>query len=71
MEHELLLPRWDALLLMQTLTLQAVRFECWPASESSEEPLVFVRVARSDAWRTRGFEDHRSHPRPFVDPRKP
>lgn len=70
MGHELLLARADALLLMQALTLQTVRFQCWPSLEPSEEPLVFVRVARSDAWRTRSFQDRRSGPRPTADRRK-
>ena len=70
MEHELLLSYADALVLMTTLTLQAVRFECGPSVKAAEEPLVLVRVARSDAWRTRGFQDRRSAPRPPADRRK-
>jgi hypothetical protein len=70
MEHELLIPQEDALVLMRTLTLQAVTFQCCPSFEPSEELLVFVRVARSDAWRTRGFDDRRAHLRHSPDRRK-
>jgi hypothetical protein len=68
-ENELLLPQGDALVLMRALTLQAVSFQCWPVPEPSEEPLVFVRVARADAWRVRGFEDRRTQPRPSAERR--
>ena len=67
MEHELLIPQEDALVLMRTLTLQTVKFECWPSFEPSEEPMVFVRAARADAWRTRGFDERRAHLRPSPD----
>ena len=71
MEHELLIPQEDALVLMRTLTLQTVGFQCCPSFEPSDEPLVFVRVARDDAWRTRGFQDRRSHLRASADRSKP
>jgi hypothetical protein len=70
MGHELLLPLGDALVLMRTLTLQTVQFQCWPSFEPSEEPLVFVRVARADAWRTRGFDDRRAQRRSSADRRR-